>query len=126
MGLRWLARFKLIRLRRISLATFAAFGGAHNESAEGWAEGWMPIYVLSASGRGFAFAKQGDYCLPPAGFLHSQNKVIKCAVGAIMNGWVGGFAKVDNVFLRLGGFAKVDNRFGLILSLQGGCIGWFH
>jgi hypothetical protein len=27
-------------------------------------------------------------------------------------GWVGGFAKVDNVFLRLGGFAKVDNRFG--------------
>jgi hypothetical protein len=28
---RWLSRFKLIRLRRISLATFAAFGGAHNE-----------------------------------------------------------------------------------------------
>ena len=27
----WLSRFKLIRLRRISLATFAAFGGAHNE-----------------------------------------------------------------------------------------------
>ena len=47
----------------------------------------MPIYVLPASGRGFAFAKQGDYCLPPAGVLHSQNKVIKCAVGAIMNGW---------------------------------------
>ena len=40
--------------------------------------------------------------------------------------WAGGFAKVDNVFLRLGGFAKVDNRFGLILSLQGGRIGWFH
>ena len=39
-----------------------------------------------------------------------------------MDGW---FAKVDNVFLRLGGFAKVDNRFGLILSLQGGCIGCF-
>ena len=31
MGSRWLSRFKLIRLRRISLATFAAFGGAHNE-----------------------------------------------------------------------------------------------
>ena len=30
-GLRWLSRFKLIRLRRISFATFAAFGGAHNE-----------------------------------------------------------------------------------------------
>jgi hypothetical protein len=27
-------------------------------------------------------------------------------------GWVGGFAKVDNVSLRLGGFAKEDNRFG--------------
>ena len=26
----WLSRFKLIRLRRIRLATFAAFGGAHN------------------------------------------------------------------------------------------------
>ena len=41
----------------------------------------------------------------------------------LRNGRMGGFAKVDNVFLRLGGFAKVDNRFGLILSLQGGCIG---
>jgi hypothetical protein len=27
----WSSRFKLISLRRISLATFAAFGGAHNE-----------------------------------------------------------------------------------------------
>jgi len=27
----WLSRFKLIRRRRISLATFAAFGGAHNQ-----------------------------------------------------------------------------------------------
>jgi hypothetical protein len=27
----WLSRFKLIRLRRISLETFAAFGGTHNE-----------------------------------------------------------------------------------------------
>ena len=26
----WLSRFKLIRLRCISLATFAALGGAHN------------------------------------------------------------------------------------------------
>ena len=33
----WLSRFKLIRLRRISLATFAAFGGAHNQEAEVWA-----------------------------------------------------------------------------------------
>jgi hypothetical protein len=40
-----------------------------------------------------------------------------------MNGWVGGFAKVDNVFLRLGGFAKVDNRFGYEKWLQGGSIG---
>jgi hypothetical protein len=28
--------------------------------ADGWAEGLMPIYVLPASGRGFAFAKQGN------------------------------------------------------------------
>ena len=33
--------------------------------------------------------------------------------------WAGGFAKVDNVFLRLGGFAKVDNRFGYEKWLQG-------
>jgi hypothetical protein len=31
-----------------------------------------------------------------------------------VDGWMGGFAKVDNVFHRLGGFAKVDNGFGLI------------
>ena len=30
----------------------------------------------------------------------------------LRNGWMGGFEKVDNVFLRLGGFAKVDNGFG--------------
>jgi len=36
---------------------------------------------------------------------------------------MGGFAKVDNVFLRLGGFAKVDNRFGYEKWLQGGSIG---
>jgi len=44
MGSRWLSRFNLIRLRRISLATFAAFGGAHNEYAEVWADGWILIY----------------------------------------------------------------------------------
>jgi hypothetical protein len=33
---------------------------------------------------------------------------------------MGGFAKVDNVFLRLGGFAKVDNRFVYEKWLQGG------
>ena len=47
-----------------------------------------------------------------------------------MGGWVGGgmggLQKLTNVFLRLGGFAKVDNRFELILSVQGGYIGWFH
>jgi hypothetical protein len=30
----------------------------------------------------------------------------------LRNGWMGGFAKVDTVFLRLGGFAKVDDGFG--------------
>ena len=37
----WLSRFKLIRLRRISLATFAAFGGAHNEQAEVKTKGFI-------------------------------------------------------------------------------------
>ncbi len=45
----WLSRFKLIRLRRISLVT------------------------LPRDRRGgFLYM----YCLPPAGVLHSQNKVI--------------------------------------------------
>ena len=38
--------------------------------------------------------------------------------------WAGGFAKVDNVFLRLGGFAKVDNRFVYEKWLQGGSKGY--
>ena len=42
----WLSRFKLIRLRRISLATFA------DGWAEGWAEGWigggMDTYIYIA------------------------------------------------------------------------------
>ncbi len=46
----WLSRFKLIRLRRISLATLPRYGR----------RGWF-LYM---------------YCLPPAGVLHSQNKVI--------------------------------------------------
>ena len=53
----------------------------------------MPIYVLSASGRGFAYAKQGNYCLPPAGVLQTQNKVIKCAAYGVAQGR-GGFMKL--------------------------------
>jgi hypothetical protein len=45
--------------------------------------------------------------LKPKGFIESSTLGV-----AIMNGRRGGFAKVDNVFLRLGGFAKVDYRFG--------------
>ena len=49
----WLSRFKLIRLRRISLAT-------------------LPRYGLMGGRRdGYQYI----YCLPPAGVLHSQNKV---------------------------------------------------
>ncbi len=55
--------------------------------------GWIPIYILPASGRGFAFAKQGNYCLPPAGVLHSQNKVINAPPAAAHKGGGGGFAK---------------------------------
>ncbi len=46
----WLSRFKLIRLRRISLATLPRYGRRVG-----------CLYM---------------YCLPPAGVLHSQNKVI--------------------------------------------------
>ena len=50
----WLSRFKLILLRRISLATlhrYGLMGGRRN--------GYQYI-LLPASGRGFAFAKQGN------------------------------------------------------------------
>jgi hypothetical protein len=54
---------------------------------------------------GGCIRSQGNYyCLPPAGVLHSQNKVIKCAAYGVAQarglryGWVGGFAKVDNRF----------------------------
>ncbi len=68
MGSRWLSRFKLIRLRRISLATLPRYG-------------WMG---------GLRDGYQYIYCLPPAGVLHSQNKVIKCAAYGVAQGrgWV--------------------------------------
>ena len=118
----WLSRFKLIRLRLISLAPLPRYGrrGGRRDGCQ---------YM---------------YCLPPAGGRYApkvinaptaQSKVIKCAAYGVAQGrgwrygwmggwcdgfkgegwvdrWSGGFAKVDNVFLRLGGFAKVDNRFG--------------
>ena len=49
-------------------------------------DGWIPILPAPAGGR---IGSQGNYfCLPPAGVLHSQNKVIECAAygDAIMNG----------------------------------------
>ena len=65
-GLRWLSRFKLIRLRRISLATLPRYGRMH---------GCQYIYCLPPAGG--RIRSQGNYyCLPPAGVLHSQNKVI--------------------------------------------------
>jgi hypothetical protein len=42
-----------------------------------------------------ACLRQGYYCLPPAGVLHSQNKVIKCAAYGVAQargwryGWIG-------------------------------------
>ena len=54
------SRFKLIRLRRISLATLPSYGRM---------DGYQYIY-----------------CLPPAGVLHSQNKVIKCAAYGVAQG----------------------------------------
>ena len=49
----------------IESSTLGAIMNGRREGSEGCAEGegaegWMPIYVLPASGRGFAFAKQGN------------------------------------------------------------------
>ena len=69
----WLSRFKLIRLRRIGLATLPRYGWM-SVRRDGWMDGYQYIYCLpSAGGR---IRSQGNYCLPPAGVLHSQNKVI--------------------------------------------------
>ena len=54
------SRFKLIRLRRISLATLPRYG---------LMDGYQYIY-----------------CLPPAGVLHSQSEVIKCAAYGVAQG----------------------------------------
>ena len=67
MGSRWLSRFKLIRLRRISLATLPRYGRRGG-----------CLYM---------------YCLPPAGVLHSQNKVINAPPTASHKG-EGGFMKL--------------------------------
>ena len=58
----WLSRFKLIRLRRISLATLPRYGRRGG-----------CLYM---------------YCLPPAGVLHSQNKVINAPPTASHKGGV--------------------------------------
>jgi len=54
------SRFKLIRLRRISLATLPRYG---------LMDGYQYIY-----------------CLPPAGVLHSQSEIIKCAAYGVAQG----------------------------------------
>ena len=66
----WLSRFKLIRLRRISLATLRR---------DGWRDGRRD---------GQRDGCQYMYCLPPAGVLHSQNKVINAPPTASQS-WMG-------------------------------------
>ena len=46
--------------------------------------------------------------------VHTFNGHHPDTIDRLKRGWMGGFAKVDDVFLWLGGFAKVDNVFGLI------------
>ena len=75
----WLSRFKLIRLRRISLATLPRYGRM---------DGYQYIYCLPAAGG--RIRSQGNYCLPPAGVLHSQNKVINAPPTASHKGGGGG------------------------------------
>ncbi len=63
----WLSRFKLIRLRRISLATLPRYG---------LMDGYQYMYIACLR-QVVAFApKVINYCLPPAGVLRMQNKVI--------------------------------------------------
>jgi hypothetical protein len=40
------------------------------------------------------------YCLPPAGVLHSQNKVIKCAAYGVAQGrgWRYGFININEMY----------------------------
>jgi hypothetical protein len=46
----------------------------------------IAVVAPPAGGR---IRSQGNYCLPPAGVLHSQNKVIKCAAYGVAQarGW---------------------------------------
>ena len=52
----WSSRFKLIRRRRISLATLPSYGRM---------DGYQYIYCLPPAGS--RIRSQGNYCLPPAG-----------------------------------------------------------
>ena len=60
----WLSRFKLIRLWRMSLATLPRYGRRG---------GCLYMYCVCLYMYGVCLYM---YCLPPAGVLHSQNKVI--------------------------------------------------
>jgi hypothetical protein len=73
----WLSRFKLIRLRRISLATLR-MDGLRDGLRDGQRDGCQYMYCLPPAG-GRIHSQGNYYCLPPVGVLHSQNKVIKCA-----------------------------------------------
>ena len=80
----WLSRFELIRLRRISLATLPRYGQM---------DGYQYINCLPPAGG--RIRSQGNfYCLPPAGVLHSQNKVIKCAAYGVAQGGGGGMGSL--------------------------------
>ncbi len=81
MVLRWLSRFKLIRRRRISLATMPRYGRM---------DGYQFIYCLPPAGG--RIRSQGNYCLPPAGGrIRSQGNKMRRLRRRIMNGRRGGF-----------------------------------
>jgi len=81
-----------------------------NRRMYGRMDGWILIYMLpaftntwhtecSGAGRGVPPAggrirSQGNYCLPPAGILHSQNKVIKCAAYGVAQARGGGMVSL--------------------------------
>ena len=62
-------------------------------------DGYQYIYCLPAAGG--RIRSQGNYyCLPPAGVLHSQNKVIKCAAYGVAQGrgWRYGFININDMY----------------------------
>jgi hypothetical protein len=80
------------RKARACLLLQATYRRVKGLVAEGWVGRGMDTNIYIACLQqvvafGFCIRSQGNYyCLPPAGVLHSQNKVIKCAAYGVAQG----------------------------------------